>query len=120
MKSFPGTGGASWGASSMVSSVCCRHSREEVRESQEAPPGRLLAQHLDQLEERGRRENAGQGEAGGLREVAQLEAFLGRERAGGLLERRVGERLCGRQALGEGADERRRVRLRSEEHTSEP
>src|ERR1035441_64154 len=54
---------------------------------------------------------AGGPEAGGLREVSQLEAFLGRERASGLLERRVGERLCGRQALGEGADERRRVRL---------
>src|ERR1017187_8079135 len=111
MKSLPGTGGAALDASSMVSSVCGRHSREEVRESQEAPPGGLLAQHLDQLEERGRRENAGEAEAGGRREVSQLEPLLGRERASALLERRVGERLCGRQALGEGADERRRIRL---------
>src|SRR5664280_415431 len=111
MKSFPGIGGAALEASSMVSSVCGRHSREEVREGQEAPPGRLLAQHLDQLEERGRRENAGEGETGGLREVSELEAFLGRERASGLLERRVGEGLGGRQALGEDADERRRIRL---------
>src|ERR1019366_3473274 len=106
MKSFPGIGGAALEASSMVSSVCGRHSREEVREGQEAPPGRLLAQHLDQLEERGRRENAGEGETGGLREVSELEAFLGRERASGLLERRVGEGLGGRQALGEDAAER--------------
>src|SRR5664280_2245027 len=111
MRSFPGIGGAALEASSMVSSVCGRHSREEVREGQEAPPGRLLAQHLDQLEERGRRENAGEGETGGLREVSELEAFLGRERASGLLERRVGEGLGGRQALGEDADERRRIRL---------
>src|SRR5512143_3116249 len=111
MKSFPGIGGAVLEASSMITSMRGGRSREEARESQEAPPGRLLAQHFNHLEEGRRRENAGEGEAGGLRELAQLEASLGRERAGGFLEPRVGERLDGRQALGERTHERRRVRF---------
>ena len=65
------------------------------------PAGRLPAEDLDHLEERGRREGAGEGEARGLGDLAELEARLGRERARGLLHPGVRERLDGVEARDE-------------------
>ncbi len=88
-----------------------RRGGDPVREGEDPPERRLLAEHLDELEERRRRERAGQREADRLGEGAEGESALGGEPAGLLLERGVRERGDGGEARRELPEDAARFRL---------
>src|SRR5437763_2115116 len=99
MKSLPGLGAASGMRG---------HLRLQTRrQSVEAAESRLLAEDLHHLEERRRREGAGERESRGLREVAQLHRPLDGERARRLLQSLVREWTHARESLGQLAEHRR-------------